>query len=285
MAHEPSSITTGTHMSTPTLTDRIPRDLLAVPPIDVESIASSLGVRQIIRNDIGCDGMLHPISPGRFVIFLNVKHNQARQRFSCAHEVAHILISADHPQLESACDSLAAEILMPRPLFAAHAASLSWQLSSIPTLSSTFLTSIEATAHRYVETINEACSLFTWKLDSQSSDKGIKLCSFHKNRKVRSQFFQIDGNALRLNKMLLTEPKGARSYSGGYERVRISHRGRDSFDTLYMETLTYGFGTNRRVINAIYPGRRGAEMFKRRWTNRVNDTKTSTEAERIGHGE
>ena len=267
------------------LLNRIPAELLDAAPVNIEDVAASLGVCQIIRKDIGCAGMLHPISAGRFEIFLNSSHSEARQRFSCAHEIAHILIPSDHPQLEAACDNLAAEILMPRALFSAKAASLSWKLASVPALSSSFLTSVEATAHRYVDTIDEPCTLFTWKLRADASPADITLCSFHRSHKARSIFIQLSGQTRRRNALSLSEYNNGPTHSvSGYDRIRVSRRGRDSFDTVFMETLSYGSKSNRRVMNAIFSGRRGTMHPHRPSANRVHSSETSVQAKRIGYG-
>ena len=66
----------------------------AAPPIDVEAIAASLGVR-VERADLGDDvsGVLVRRG-GQAVIGVNWTHHPSRQRFTIAHELGHFLLHA-----------------------------------------------------------------------------------------------------------------------------------------------------------------------------------------------
>ena len=253
---------------------------MATPPIDIELVAEALGVCKIIRADIDCDGMLHPIGRDAFTVVLNKNHSLTRQRFSCAHEVAHILLADERrpsiarrivanarEKLESDCNNLASEILMPRAPFVQRVSSMAWSLSSIPDLSTDFRTSMEATARRYVEMIDEACALFVWRRSTSEKSGSPKLCSFHKSPTMKCSFLQIDERTQRVNSQLIYADGGLQGTPGSYERVRISNRNRASFDTVYLETLAYGSGPNRRVINAVYPGRRASGLTKSQWVH------------------
>ena len=269
------------------LMSRIPEELLRTAPIDIESIAERFGVTNITRAKIDCSGMLHPLGRDTFAILLNADHPRERQRFTCAHEVAHILLGRYHQSLsgnnrptltggdlESACDRLASEILMPRLLFEEQASSASWQLSSVRSLASMFQTSIEATAKTYVETIGEACTLFTWKMDSRGD--GLKLCGFQKNRQMGRSFLEMDSSVRRSNIIAMESPKLGWDPPARYERVRIYRSGQTSFDTIYTETLVYGSGPRRRVMNAVYPERQRNRAPKRQWTHSVDRPASST---------
>jgi Zn-dependent peptidase ImmA (M78 family) len=66
------------------------------PPVDVEKIATQLGAT-IHKNHVEDDvsGFL-AWKKGKPIIGVNVRHSQNRQRFTIAHEIAHIVL---HPQL------------------------------------------------------------------------------------------------------------------------------------------------------------------------------------------
>ena len=251
------------------IAEKIPDDMLARPPIDIERIAVCLGVRQIISDDLGADGMLYPVGRNGFVIVVDKNHSPRRKRFSCAHEVGHILLGqganmttsrrvSSHAgeALEKACNEVAAEILMPRPLFVKHAAAVSWRWSALPDLADTFQTSIEATAARYVETIDEPCLLCMWRLANISGHARVKLVRYRKNARVGPHDFQFDAGVRQANIALLMKNRGLNNVGGSYERVRVTNGTAASFKTVYTECLAYGSGQNRRVINAIYPSRR-----------------------------
>lgn len=261
----------------------IPPDLLNMVPVHIEQIATALGVRQIISSGIESDGILQPSDEKTFTIFTNKNQSAQRQRFSCAHEVAHILLNPQYgrsiskrhgrtskEQLEVACDRLASELLMPHDLFSEHASSFSWRFSSIPSLANTFQTSIQATARRYVELINEPCALFVWRLGEHNGKNSIKLSALHKNRLVKNRLFEIGGDVQQVNSMLLTSSVGTIKRPGRHQRIRVSQGGRQSFDTILVETLVYGSGPKRRVMNTVYPERRAPSLLKRHWTNGLN---------------
>lgn len=88
-------------------------------PLDV--LANRLGVSKIIEEPLAFEGGLFQLPHGELVIKLNAKSPLARKRFTLAHEIGHLLFGkpglrsscGDDPDLERACDSIAAELLMP----------------------------------------------------------------------------------------------------------------------------------------------------------------------------
>ena len=96
------------------------------PPIPVESLASSLGF-QVVRLFTVADEFSGLVSPRHKLIGVNGNHHRHRQRFTVAHEIAHILLK--HPA-ESRCsmkeialynieaDVCASELLIPQSLIA-----------------------------------------------------------------------------------------------------------------------------------------------------------------------
>ena len=280
------------------LIDKIPSDLLRRPPIDIEHIAMRLGARKVVRRSLQGDGLCYPMERGAFVIILNETHSPQRQRFTCAHEVSHILLDPTYKRttiqrqhdrfaerLESACDQLASEILMPRKLFSEYASSHAWQLSSIPGLASCFQTSMEATARRYVDTINEPCALLTWKLTSEGGQHEVKLRGLQRNHLARGRWFEVDSHMGAFNSNLLNAPRGPAERPASYQRIRITQGGRQSFDTMFVDTLAYGYGPNRRVLNAVYPGRRITSLLKHHWANDLDVSETSTRSREARGGQ
>src|SRR5438309_1773593 len=93
--------------------------------LSLEAIARELGVREIIRQELSFEGGIFETSregSTDLIIKLNSFSPVVRQRFTLAHEIAHLLLCSslgleracteDRAQ-EDACDAIAAEFLMP----------------------------------------------------------------------------------------------------------------------------------------------------------------------------
>lgn len=103
-------------------------------PIDVEAIAADLGAQIVRKDDLPDDvsGKVERIGDDQFRITVNAKHSPQRQRFTIAHEIAHIVMHTDligdgivddglyrSPLggiVERQANVYAATILMPAPL-------------------------------------------------------------------------------------------------------------------------------------------------------------------------
>jgi Zn-dependent peptidase ImmA (M78 family) len=89
----------------------------------LHSVASKLGIAEIRREPLPFDGGV--FEEGSIsVIKINSLRNPVRCQFTLAHELGHLMLSSsiakkkqkncsDDPNLERACDSIAAELLMP----------------------------------------------------------------------------------------------------------------------------------------------------------------------------
>ena len=278
--------------------DRIPDELLGMPPIDIEAIAEHLGVTKIIRGDIDCAGALQPIGRNTFAILLNRNNPAERQRFTCAHEVSHILLDpiykgrtgkrlsgTSREKLESACNRLATELLMPRSLFEESASAHSWKLSSLPALASQFKASMEATARRYVDTIAEPCVLLTWRQSTNDCKEAMKLYRHHVNRLVRGRWFDISTQIRQYNAVLLKDPSYPLGRVPTYGRICVTYGSSQSFSTFFVNTLAYGYGKNRRVLNAIYPGREASDLLKNNWITSSRVSGTAVPIREAGFGQ
>jgi hypothetical protein len=91
------------------------------PGESLESIARNLGVSQIVEEDLPFEGGIY-VRETTLVIKLNSLSLPVRRRFTLAHEIGHLMLSAKlkaatrcsrNPNLEDACDAIAAELLMP----------------------------------------------------------------------------------------------------------------------------------------------------------------------------
>ena len=105
----------------------------AALPVKLSALASNLGVRVVASTlPAGISGELRPTTDGSYVISINRHDSSRRQRFTVAHELAHLLLHRDHigtgikddalyrsglsDAREAEANRLAAEILMPMSL-------------------------------------------------------------------------------------------------------------------------------------------------------------------------
>ncbi len=247
---------------------RCPEHLLLTPPIDVNAVASCLGVKQVMVRELDVPGLLYQLDQDSAVIVVNNANPLTRQRYSCAHEIVHMLLSPSqkvrlshrspvqaHKALERACEELAAEILMPQEVFTEYASRMGWAASSIQPLSNVFQTSMEATARRYVEVISEPCVMVMWRLVKTEDGSKTKMTRYIKNRKVDIGEYRLVSPATTESSPVSRCLRGLKSV-GGFQRVSITSRKNTQIKSLYSEVMGYGIGANRRAINLIYPGRK-----------------------------
>ncbi len=88
----------------------------------LDALARKLGVNRIIEEKLPFEGGLFQLADGELVIKLNAQSSFVRKRFTLAHEIGHLLLGTIPGHrgscrrdlaLERACDSIAAELLMP----------------------------------------------------------------------------------------------------------------------------------------------------------------------------
>ena len=93
-----------------------------LPGEALDAMAVRLGVKRISEERMAFEGGLFQLAGGETVIKLNAASPRSRRRFTLAHEIGHLLLGTvpaqrsgyhSDPQLERACDAIAAELLMP----------------------------------------------------------------------------------------------------------------------------------------------------------------------------
>lgn len=152
---------------------------LDCPPADVEMLASLRGVRRVERVDMAEAGRLIPEGAG-YVIQVNSRHPETRQRFTVAHEVGHTFVNEacsvlksvfdratslydDHDEEEYLCDVAGGRTLLHplwlRPAVEAERPSLQALLS----LADCCRASIEATAIQVAQLALWRCSFVFWE--------------------------------------------------------------------------------------------------------------------------
>jgi Zn-dependent peptidase ImmA (M78 family) len=165
-----------------------------VPPIFAQDYAPLVGIKCITKVDLGdLSALLLPEKDG-YSIKVNINHHPLRQNFSCAHEIAHLLLDKalyesmphtaefrstkeiDNKLKERLCERVAAELLMPESLFTSYLNKRGVSVNSIQALAHIFYTSIPATARRIAELSQEPCIALYWKLVKRPRWKQMKPC-------------------------------------------------------------------------------------------------------------
>jgi Zn-dependent peptidase ImmA (M78 family) len=155
------------------------------PPFLSGEYATLLGIKRIEKADLGdVSAILIKLSDGD-VIRVNQSHGLARQNFSCAHEIGHILLRELNlePQIddvefralnsqahamarararERLCDAAAAELLMPDVAFKKSLSDFRISIKSLEWLANIFRVSISSTAIRIAELSTEPCIALMW---------------------------------------------------------------------------------------------------------------------------
>jgi hypothetical protein len=147
------------------------------PPIDLDRLARQMNVRDITEADLVEDGRL-VYSPGCVRIYVRRGLSMERQRFTIAHELAHLLllnpgtegiVRRTRPQAdgeERLCDDIAAALLLPRDWIVERYRYRSRNLSTIRHLAKQTETSLSAVTARLQEVLGWRESLLRWRFDS-----------------------------------------------------------------------------------------------------------------------
>lgn len=134
----------------------------------ISALADHLAVDSIEPVDMPCEGLLLPKRDGRYDIRVSVASPKSRQRFSVAHEFAHIILHKIEPLTrsieqrtlfhvqghrieEAICNMLAAALLMPRRQVLAILDRESLSVAGIRRIAEAFDVSLSAAARRVSE--------------------------------------------------------------------------------------------------------------------------------------
>ena len=253
--------------------------LESLPPrVDLEAFAAKWGVVSVEHRDISSDAMLLPGTDGYKVILkkASTPGEKARQRFSFAHELGHLLLNQSGyeskpgsapmhrsrngaDEEERLCDQIAAEILMPRTAFALDASNVGWSLQGIRKLTSRYGTSVPATARRMVALMPEQSLMGTWKPASSDSD----------SHKLQDSFGPTPNygvpNARRIPRrrhwLIARADKSAEVECGVAPVINRSRPSGFPID-VPAEAWAWGKGEYRRVVVFYYPKRLLSDEMK-----------------------
>jgi hypothetical protein len=157
--------------------ERIALDLLVhCPdrmPINLPAISKALGVTKVNYIPMAEDGRVD-WNDGQPVISLRADRIRKRQRFTFAHELAHVVLAdettssayriatTDQDDEEAVCDAVAAALLMPRPWLLRRIDAHPTNLDLIRTVAREADVSLAAVAARLTDLTGQTSALLRW---------------------------------------------------------------------------------------------------------------------------
>jgi Zn-dependent peptidase ImmA (M78 family) len=241
------------------------------PPFLPKEYSRFVNVREIQQANLGdTSGLLLKFHDG-YVIKVNQSHYQVRQRFSCAHEIGHILFSdlklekyirtieyrKFNPSKtmeirararETLCDAAAAELLMPESVFRKYLSTFGLSVSSIEHLAHTFQASIPATTIRICEVSIEPCVAILWYPWPKSKPKGL--------RPAIGKQSSAKANCLPLYKPVNVSSALYKAYQNDiFVKTWKLVRDGNTVKRIPVEAKGFGRGETRFVISFAFPDR------------------------------
>lgn len=162
------------------LAERVSADLRqranATFPVDLDEIAKHVGVNAIDFVEMIEDGRVRWTTDGP-VIEINPSRPPDRQRFTLAHEVAHVVLGSGNGEIayrgaphiteldeERLCDSIAASLLMPEPWILDCVARWrkGFDLNLVRLVAGKARVSMSAAAARITDVTGDLCALARW---------------------------------------------------------------------------------------------------------------------------
>ena len=233
-------------------------------------LSKSVGIDYIEEQDIPTTARSVAMADGHYTTTLQRGNHFVRQRFSLAHEIAHVLLApllevrlrnwARHDpalglearRIEELCDRMAAEILMPESLFSSWMNGKSWTAFALPEASEQFSVSLEAAARRFVE-MRPGRPIFTrWNLNSHGVAQSVKKPIAPQVKNLRSLEFITEGGQPS-REMRATYQNGGHATTTEMVRLVVGTGARSR--QCIVESICHGNGQWREVYSLVYPER------------------------------
>lgn len=244
------------------------------PPFLPEEFASLLGIKKIVRTDLGQTSAVLLKVHDDYMIKVNQNHNMARQNFSCAHEIGHILFSeiklepyiqsieyrTFNPQGEQGaraaarerlCHAAATELLMPEFVFSKYLSDFGVSVHSIERLANIFRASPQSVAIRIAEVSVEPCLALLWQPWPRNKPRGLRLvwCVGPGINSRGKDYYMPQHTYVRSPSTL------HKAYQGDSPVKSSRHfkRNRNNVvERLPMESKGFGHGETRRVLSLAF---------------------------------
>jgi IrrE N-terminal-like domain len=164
------------------------------PPVKLDPLLKATGARREIRRLAG-DGRLEVDANGRFIVVVDDEQHWSRQRFTIAHELAHIVLFSEFvddpealrhlrspelwPVVERACNVAAAELLMPADDVASATVRLGLGPESLGRLQARYAVSWSALLVRLSEVLALPVAVFRWHARHRSEPERWRVHRFY----------------------------------------------------------------------------------------------------------
>ncbi len=234
---------------------------------DLKVLARPWGVTSIEEREIESEAMLLPSKDGYSIVLKKAERPSrlARQRFSLAHELGHLLLQKSEQNRaalkyrghgysddeERICDQIAAEILMPRMAFYEDGWMEGWSLRSLRSLAVKYDTSVPATAMRMIDLMPEEALMGVWKV-SGNDGESAKLQWAHAGKTA----YRVPSGSVSSKRLALVtkawnsgrvESSAAPVQDSRFEKIRLLD--------VPAEAMAWGRGEYKQVLVYYYPGR------------------------------
>ena len=241
------------------------RDLLNENiPVNIGRVAKSLGAESVRQANLSIAGMLIPTEKS-FRVLVNKNISPVRQRFSCAHEIAHAIFDPgltpamrhnEQPapnMLERNCENMAARLLMPDPTFGNYADLSAFSIPTIMKLARIFHTSVQATTIRLMDVTNEPSVAIFSKMAIGKTGSQLRLNWNYQNvrRLCRTHsYFLPKGKSIGLATADMAYKTN--QFQFREEHIDIGNLRRYR---AYTESKAFGSGKSRYVLSLVFPER------------------------------
>lgn len=246
------------------------------PPFLSAEFARLQGIKKIVKENLGEVGAVLLRFHDGYVIKVNQNHNLARQNFSCAHEIGHILFSElklEHytknieyrtfnPQAseelrgkarEHLCDVAASELLMPESVFKKYLSGFGVSVHSIERLANVFKVSIQTAAIRIAEVSPEPCLALLWLPRPGIKSEALRLVwRVGPGRELRSKANYIPVHKLVRRTSTLYKAYQDESSVKCHKKFKLDNTVKRF---LPMESKGFGRKETRYVISLAFPDR------------------------------
>ena len=204
------------------------------PPVDLVRIARRLGIQRIRELDIRLDGQLVELGDGGYEVILSRHAPHTRQRFTLAHEMAHVLVASledgsmscgDGPT-EEICNRVAAELLIPSR-FVRETAAADMDVAAFRRTANGFQCSLEATGWRILNLGQLTGALLIWRhrgdgsLELSASPHTFGFASPFENGDVLDGTTPFVRQLMQRNEgpVAYDDPRSGTAYQGDYLRL------------------------------------------------------------------
>lgn len=243
------------------------------PPFLTTEFLGLLGVKEILKENIGRTSAVLLKFPDGYIIKVNGNHHPYRQNFSCAHEIGHIVLEklnierytnyieyrTFNPQKsgnlrakakERLCDAVAAELIMPSDIFQRHLINNGISVDSIERLSRQFMVSSPSVAIKIAEVSPQPCAILNWTTTRNKKARALIL-----TWQVNSDSLQKDmGQYIPIHTSVSYPSTLHTAYNTGRTtKSRKLFKSGDIKKSFLLESKGFGSGEVRHVISIAFP--------------------------------